>query len=124
MRPLLVAVIVVASVSAASALSPQSEAYLRQIGLDPAAADVRAADADGTIQTTYKGDLAEYSLESLASSRKRNGTIAFVTTRNFIRRLKDDFDGTPLLKTGYDPLYLTPEERALVGRKVIANLGG
>ncbi|MDD5303817.1 MAG: hypothetical protein PHS14_12010 [Elusimicrobia bacterium] len=103
----------------ARALSPEAEAFVRKAGLDPASAAVRLADADGTIDTTYRGDQKSFSLESLALEKAKNGVNAFVTTRNFIHKLEADFRGTPIPKTGYDGLYLTTEQRTLVARKII-----
>lgn len=100
-----------------AALSPQAEAYLKSIGLDPKSKEVMLADADGVIVTTYEEDSAEYSLDQLALGKKKNGSRAFVGTRVFVARLKEDFARTNIPTANYDPLYLTVDERALVGRK-------
>ena len=102
---------------ARATLSPQAEAYMKSIGLDPRSKDVMLADADGVIVTTYEGDPAEYSLDQLALGRKKNGVRAFVGTRVFIARIKEDYARTNIPTANYDPLYLTNDERALVGRK-------
>lgn len=106
----------------ASAMTPETEQYLRSIGLDPASSDIVAVDAEGLVSTSYDGDAAEYSLDTLAAQKKKNGINSFVGTRVFIRRLKANFVGTSIPKTNYDPMYLTPEERGLVGRKFAQTL--
>ncbi len=102
---------------ARAALSSQAEAYMKSIGLNPQSKEVMLADADGVIETTYENDPAEYSLDQLALGKKKNGLMAFIGTRVFIARLKKDFATTNIPTVNYDPLYLTVDERALVGRK-------
>ncbi len=120
MKSLMVALVVAAAFAApARALSPETEAFLRTAGLDPASDAVRLAEEDGEIVTMYRDDEKTFSLDSLARDGAKNGIKAFVATRGFIRRLKADFAGTPFLKTNYDGLYLTLEERRLATRKAI-----
>ncbi len=102
----------------AQALSPEAEAFVRKAGLDPASAAVRAADEEGPISTIYQGDEKEYSLESLAQEKAKNGLKAFVVAREFIRKLKANFAGTSVPAGGYDGLYLTVDERKLALKKV------
>ncbi|PIR19031.1 MAG: hypothetical protein COV48_04270 [Elusimicrobia bacterium CG11_big_fil_rev_8_21_14_0_20_64_6] len=104
-------------VPAQAALSPKAEAFLTSIGLIPTSPEVSLAINDGVISTTFNGDSEQYSLEQLATEGKRNGTKAFVGTRNFIAKLTANFAGTSIPATNYDPLYLTVQERALAGRK-------
>lgn len=113
----LAAVIVLASPS--FALSPEAEAFIKSIGLDPNSAAVRAADEEGTISTTFRGDSASFSLESLALEKKKNGVLAFIATRAFIKKLSGSLS-TPFPKTGYDGMYLTKSERGLVADKIAA----
>jgi hypothetical protein len=123
MKPLaLAAFAVVFYAAAASAMTPETAAYLRTIGVNPEAADVVAVDSEGPISTSYDGDDQEYSLDTLAAAKRKNGVSSFITTRGFIRHLKENFDGTSIPKTNYDPLYLTGEERGLVGRKFAQSL--
>lgn len=102
----------------AQALSPETEAFLRRAGLDPASDAVRLADEEGPVQTVYQGDDKQYSLDTLARDGAKNGIKAFVATREFIRKLKVDFAGTRIPTQGYDGLYLTVEERKLALKKV------
>ncbi len=122
MKTILVALAVAAALASPSfALSPQAESFLRKIGLDPDAEAVRAAEADGTITTTFRGDAASFSLESLALEKKRNGVLAFIATRAFIHKLEKD-PGTPIPKANYDGMYLTADQRKLVARKIAEGL--
>lgn len=113
----LVALALLLCAPAHAALSEPASAFLKSIGLDPLSKDVALAEADGLIQTTYEDDAAEYSLDQLAVGKKKNGVLAFIGARTFISRLKADYARTSIPTSNYDPLYLTQEERALVGRK-------
>lgn len=106
----------------AAALSPEAEAYLRSVGLDPASEEVRLAEQAGEIQTTYMDEPVTFSVESLASEKKKNGLIRFVATRAFIAKLKQNFDATSIPERNYESLYLTGDERALVGKKVATSM--
>lgn len=118
MKSLLAALAVtVALASPSFALSPEAEAFLRGIGLDPDSASVRAADQEGTIDTTFRGDPVSFSLESLAHGKKKNGALAFVATREFIKKLASK-PSTPFPKPYYDGMYLYPAERLVVAQKI------
>lgn len=119
MKSLIFFVAVFAALAApAGALTPETEAFLRKAGLDPASPAVRQAEAEGPVSTVYQGDEKEFSLDSLARDGAKNGIKAFVAAREFIRRLKANFSGTPIPPAGYDGLYLTVEERKLALKKV------
>ncbi len=125
MKPLALAVVVLtlAAVSA-SALSPETEAYLRSIDLDPQSSNVRIAERDGDVVTTFMDEPVTYSLEKLAGNKAKNQVTRFVGTRAYYARLKSDFKATPppKAKDNYESLYLTVEERREVGRKVMESL--
>lgn len=115
MRQLLLAVLLAVPTHA---LSPAAKEFLKEAGLDPVSADVRAADADGTILAPdCMGKDNTDSLESLARQKKKNGVIRFVTTRAFISRLKKNFDSTQMPAENYDASFLTEEEPMLVRKK-------
>lgn len=103
-------------------MKPETAEFLRSIGVDPESEDVLATEAEGTVATEYDGDPVEYSLDSLAAEKKKNGIVTFIGTRTFIRRLKKDWDGTSIPKASYDPKFLTRTERGLVGRKFAEGL--
>lgn len=105
-----------------AAAPAETDAFLKSIGIDPASEDAAAAAAEGPVRTTYDEDPVEFSLARFAADKRKNGMATFISTRGFIRRLKKDYEGTSIPKTRYDPLYLTGEERALVGRKFAEGL--
>jgi hypothetical protein len=98
-------------------LSKDAEAFVRAQGVDLESADFKRAVSDGVIKTDYDGDPEEFSLERLAKAKKKNAVANFIGTRAFIAKLKADYAGTPIPTENYDPLYLTHDERDLVGRK-------
>ncbi len=124
MKPLVLAAFsAVFFASAASAMTPETAQYLKQIGLNPESRDILAVDQEGPVTTSFSGrDPEEFSLDSLASQKKKLGIQAFIGTRNFIRRLKSNFAGTSIPKTQYDPMYLTSDERGLVGKKFVEGM--
>lgn len=83
-KSLLIAAMLVCAGTPCLALTPQAADFLKSAGLDPASPDVVAADKDGVIQTTLRGDPATYSLEKLASEKKTNAVRSFVATRKVI----------------------------------------
>ncbi len=97
----------------AADLAPQTAAFLREIGIDPASAKVTAI-ADDKVGT--------YSLADLASRRNEDGVKAFIATRNFIhafmRDPKTDFPDDDL----YVIRYLTDDEKASVAKELILEL--
>jgi hypothetical protein len=118
MKPLLIAgLAILLSAPVRAELSPAGETFLKSIGVNLQAQDVVVAIADGVISTTYDADPQDYSLDDLATRKQKNGSLAFIGTRNFIKKLKGNFSGTSIPSTNYDPLYLTPEERSMAGRK-------
>jgi len=103
-------------------MKPETAEFLRSIGVDPESEDVVATEAEGTVATEYDGDPVEYSLDSLAAEKKKNGIVTFIGTRTFIRRLKKDWDGTSIPRTNYDPKFLTRAELGMAGRKFAEQL--
>ncbi|MEK7388306.1 MAG: hypothetical protein AAB036_01260 [Elusimicrobiota bacterium] len=122
--PLLALSLLLGVLSSASAMSPKVEAFLQRVGIDPRSEEARIADSDGVIETTYRGDSVKHSLESLVAENKPNGVRCFVTTRAFIKNLRADFKGTEIPAEYYDALYLTKDERQLVGRKIADGVAG
>ena len=105
------------------ALTPQAADFIRSVGLNPAHPDVVAADKDGTIKTTLRGDDVTYSLETLATEKKTNAVKSFVATRKVARELKTNFNGFKMPSggiPGFDGLYLTPAERLVLIKKMNA----
>jgi hypothetical protein len=122
-RKLLILGLLISWASPCLALSQQSSDFVRSIGIDPASADVVAADKDGTIATTFHGDPASNSLETLASEKKVNAVKRFIFTRKLVRDLKVNPSGPlPAVMDNYDALYLTDSEKVLVGRKAVEEI--
>jgi hypothetical protein len=120
MKSLIVSLFVVAMALPAAALTPETEAYLKSIGLDPASEDVRLAEQAGVIQTTFMDEPVSYSVESLAAEKKKNGLIRFVTTRAFVAKLTRD--PSVNVPENYESLYLTSAEKILVGKKLARSM--
>ena len=95
--PFLFLPLLILATSPCSALTQQAADFLKSAGLDPADADVIAADQDGVIETTHAGDPETFSLESLAIGKKANAVRTFVAARKIIRELKADFKATTRL---------------------------
>ena len=121
MRTIIVAalVLLLTAASSARALSPAAKTFVRKAGLDPASAAGLQADKDGEISSIFRGKPVKNSLEALAAKGSKKGVFAFVTSREFIHKLKADFKRTDIPKTGYDGIYLTNEERNLVVDKLV-----
>ena len=92
--------------------------FLRAVSVDPESKEIVLIYSEGPVETTYQGDPQVHSLDTLAAQKAKNGIKSFIVTRNFIRRLKKDFAGTPIPAEGYDGGYLTLEERKLALKKV------
>lgn len=106
----------------AAKMNPETAAFLRSVGVDPESEDVVATNAEGPVSTNRGGDPEVFSLDILASQKKKNGIVSFIATRVFIRKLKEDFNGT-LIPDLFDGRYLTPEERRLTARKFAQSTG-
>jgi len=112
-----------AAASPASAMTAKTAKFLREkCGLDPKSEEVQLAERDGTVTVEFHDDPVGFSLEWLAAMKRVRGVKQFVTTRNFIHKLKADFAGTAFPKEGYEGTYLTREERILAGRKIVEDL--
>jgi hypothetical protein len=115
--------LLISATSPCSALTQEAADFLKTAGLDPASPDVIAADKDGTIQTTFRGDPVTFSLEKLATEKKTNAVRAFVASRRVARELRTNFKSYRLPAAGgipdYDGTYLTPAERLLMADKIV-----
>lgn len=100
-------------------MSPATAKFLTSLGIDPKSDDAAAADKDGLIQSVHQGKPVSSSLESLSGAKDKNGVITFIASRRFIKRLKADFKGTPMLRVDYDAMYLTESERDLAFKKFL-----
>src|SRR5712691_10072670 len=79
-------------------LQPKSVAFLKEIKIDPKSPDVA---------TIVNDEVGKYSLDAIASKRSEDGVRAFIATRNFVRKYRQD-TRTPFPKTDlYVIYYLT-----------------
>lgn len=99
-------------------MKPETAKFLRSIDIDPESAGILLIYSEGPVETAYQGDPQTHGLDTLAAEKAKNATKRFITTRNFIRALKQDFEKTAIPPEGYDGLYLTLEERKLALKKV------
>ena len=95
------------------AMKPATESFLKELGLDPKSSRILTIASDSI--TAKSGKV--HTLDSLAAKRDETGVKAFIATRAFIHRLKENDAGSSIPTTNYDPLYLTHDERHLVDRK-------
>ncbi|MDD5303818.1 MAG: hypothetical protein PHS14_12015 [Elusimicrobia bacterium] len=99
-------------------MKPETAKFLRSIGIDPESKEIALIYSEGPVETSYQGDPQVYSLDTLAAEKAKNAIKRFITARNFIRQLKQNFEETSIPAEGYDGLYLTLEERKLALKKV------
>jgi hypothetical protein len=109
----------------AIALSQQTREFLASLGIDPDSAQVKIAEADGEIHTTFRGDPEVFSLEKLAADKRANAVRQFIFTRSLIREIKAKGEDYHWPKDGnaypdYDGRFLTTEERLVVVDKLTA----
>src|SRR5262245_49743100 len=83
----LLAAICMAIAGPATALSPQTREFLVSLGIDPDSPQVKVAEADGEIHTTFRGDAEVFSLEKLAADKRANAVRQFIFTRSLIREI-------------------------------------
>jgi len=107
MRSIIVSLLFgVAAVVAAAALSPKATDYLKELGIDPASAQVTGIIDD----QTGSGAGSPFSLEILATRRSESGVRSFIAMRNFIRQFQNDTKTPFPPNDAYRLRYLKPEE--------------
>lgn len=106
MKSLLFVPLVMLVAASASAMNPATEAFLRELKIDPQSAQVRAVAAD-----VIKSDSGEdISLDSLAAKRDEPSVRRFITTRNFVKAyLKNPKTPWPAADK-YDLTYFSANE--------------
>ena len=96
--------------AAAVELQPKSVAFLKEIKINPSSPDVTAVVND---------EVGKYSLDAIASKRSEDGVRAFIATRNFVRKYRQN-TRTPFPKTDlYVIYYLTDEEKQFISAQLI-----
>jgi hypothetical protein len=87
-------------------LQPKSVAFLKEIKKSP---DVTAVVND---------EVGKYNLDDIASKRSEDGVRAFIATRNFVRKYRQN-TRTPFPKDDlYVIYYLTDEEKQFIGAQL------
>ncbi|HLL28884.1 MAG TPA: hypothetical protein VKT73_14700 [Xanthobacteraceae bacterium] len=91
-------------------LSQKAIEYLKQIGVDPESARVKAVTDD--VVPDRQGKLV--SLEELALHKNAFAIHRFIATRNFLRAYQADNNTRIPSADDYESSFLTKEERAIV----------
>jgi len=107
-----------AAAPASAAPAPETQSYLRELGLDPASQSVLAVSTDAV--TAVNGEV--YTLDSLAAKRDEKGVRAFLVTRGFVHAFRAD----PAVQfpddERYDIKYQSVEERRYIARKLMEGM--
>jgi hypothetical protein len=99
-----------ATVPAVAELSPKSIEYLKEIGLDPESAPVKAV-ADDVVPDRHGKPV---NLDELAQHKNAFGVRRFIATRNFLRAYQADPNTRIPRADDYEASFLTTEEKAIV----------
>jgi hypothetical protein len=86
-------------------VSPESAAYLQEIGIDPNSPDVLEVSQDA---------VGAYLLDSLAAGHDETQVRRFIYTRIFMHRFLADSDNMRIEPDKYDISFLTPDEVKLI----------
>lgn len=102
----------------AAALAPQTESFLKELGIDAKAPGVVAVASDRV--TAASG--AVYTLDSLTEKRDEKGVKSFLVTRGFLYDFRNDPESQFPDDEFYDILYLSIAERKYMAKTLMANL--
>ncbi|MBI5247845.1 MAG: hypothetical protein HY923_11770 [Elusimicrobia bacterium] len=106
MRQFVFAALALFAAASASALSPETETFLKGLKIDPQSADIQAIAAD--VVANDEGE--EVSLDTLAAKRDEMGVKRFVATRKFVKAyMKNTKTPFPERKL-YEISFLKPNE--------------
>ena len=106
----LIALLLPIAAPARAELSPKAVEYLRQIGVDPDSAKVKAVADDVVADRQGK----PVSLDELARHRNAAAVHRFIATRTFLRAYQADPATRIPSADDYEAWYLTPAEKAIV----------
>lgn len=115
--PALFLVMISALAAPAAALAPQTESFLKELGIDVKAAGVVAVAADSV--SAESGEV--YTLDSLAAKRDENGVKSFLVTRGFLYDFRNDPDSQFPDDALYNILYLSIADRTYIAKTLMAN---
>lgn len=82
-------------------LQPQTTAFLRELGLDPASKQIARIIDDR---------VGEYSLDALAAKRDQRGVKVFIVMHNFVRDFRQDAKTPFPPPENYWDYFMKPEE--------------
>src|ERR1700731_4334782 len=97
-----------AALPAAAELSPKAIEYLKEIGVDPESAPVKAVAEDVVPDRHGK----PVNLDELAQHKNAFGIRRFIATRNFLRAYQADPNKRIPRGADYEAPFLTTEENA------------
>jgi hypothetical protein len=98
---------------------PDAAAFLREIGIDPASADVASVIKDVVSNDKVK----DISLNSLATKRDKDGVKRFIATRVFFHKFVVDSNTRAPPDELYRTLYLTNAEKGFIACQISKNFG-
>lgn len=101
----------------AAALAPQTESFLKELGIDPKVPGVVAVASD---TVTVASDEV-YTLDSLAAKRDEKGVKSFLVTRGFLYDFRNDPDSQFPDDEYYNILYLSIAERKFMAKTLMSN---
>lgn len=104
--------------ASASAMTPETESFLKKVGADPRSTPVLAVAADTV--TTQSGEVI--TLDALAAKRDETAVKSFLVTRDFLRAFKEDSNIEFPDDELYSIVYLTVQERAYIAKKLMAGI--
>jgi hypothetical protein len=99
-----------AAVPAAAELSPKAIEFLKEIGVDPESAPVKAVAEDVVPDRHGK----PVNLDELAQHKNAFGIRRFIATRNFLHAYQADPNTRIPRADDYEASFLTTEEKAIV----------
>lgn len=114
MRTLILAVLLAAP---AGALTPGTESFLKELGIDSKAPGVVAVASDSV--TAASGEV--YTLDSLAAKRDEHAVKSFLVTRGFLYDFRNDPDSQFPDDEYYNILYLSVADRKFIAKTLMAN---
>lgn len=92
-------------------IAPSTSGYLKEIGLDPHAAEIESVANESV--TMRNGGVA--SIDELAKQKKsKREILRFVSTRRFVKAYRENPNTRLPPADDYDAAYVTDEEKALV----------
>lgn len=115
MRQLTLAILLAAP---AAALTPRTESFLKELGVDPQAPGVVAVSSDSV--TAESGEV--YTLDSLAAKRDEISVKSFLVTRGFLYDFRNDSGSQFPDDEFYNILYLSVADRKYIAKRLMENL--